>query len=103
MLDYRKQVEELLKEREESSLGKWKSNEAELSARAAYEEDVRAKYLIHKTYLSPLSLLLLLFSPSFLRISFIRLYSSSVPFLHFACVPLFFYAFSSLFSILIDY
>jgi hypothetical protein len=44
MLDYRKQVEELLKEREESSLGKWKSNEVELSARAAYEEDVRAKY-----------------------------------------------------------
>jgi hypothetical protein len=44
MLDYRKQVEALLQEREESSLGKWKSNETELTARAKYEEDVRAKY-----------------------------------------------------------
>lgn len=44
MLEYRKQLEELLKEREEGALEKWKSNEAELTGRAKYEEDVRAKY-----------------------------------------------------------
>lgn len=44
MHEYRKQIEELLQEREEGALGKWKSNEAELTARAKYEEDVRVKY-----------------------------------------------------------
>lgn len=44
MSDYRRQVEELLREREEGSLAKWKSSEVELNARAKYEEEVRAKY-----------------------------------------------------------
>ena len=50
MLDYRKQVEQLLKQREESALGKWKSDETELSARAKYEEEVRDKYLLDNFY-----------------------------------------------------
>lgn len=46
MTDYRRQVEDLLKDREEGSLAKWKSSESELTARANYEEEVRTKYLI---------------------------------------------------------